>query len=397
MIKRLSSLAYVARPLLLMFLGMLLLSLGVAYLVLEVYRTLPLPGWIYYPTLQFLTQWVRAALFLIAGLLLIGFGLWGLSSVVIIPLDQQVLPAESLVLGYRPSDGPPRMVAISGGAGLLILAGLGEQLHQLTGLIPPQDQVEYYYRASSLFNFRNVYYVVPTPVPVQLSAELSDGRVVTMKSEVIVHDPALAREHVVRLFLTGPNEQQLGDLARLPIARMALEAIHEADVIVLGPGSLFDAVLPNLLLPQISDAIRNSKAKVLYVCNLMTEPGVTTGFSVADHVREIRRYGGFSPDYVLVNARRIDPEVRQIYEAANYVPVYLDPEAYEETAVLPSGQVRQKQVIVEGAVVVEADLSAAMVQLTASLGDPGQSRAVRVLRHDPEKLRAAIMALLQRS
>jgi 2-phospho-L-lactate transferase/gluconeogenesis factor (CofD/UPF0052 family) len=396
MTKRLSSLSYIARPLLLLFAGMILLSLGVVYLVVEIYRNAPLPAWIYFATLQFLPQWARAALFLALGLLAVVVSLWQLSDVVIIPINQQTLADGDFVVGYRSSGGPPRMVAMSGGAGLLILAGLGEQVKQLTGIIPLQDKVEYYYRASSLFAFRNVYYVVPTPGQVGLSAELSNGRSLAMKGEVIVHDPALAQQHVERLFLTSPGDGAAPDPATLPVSRLALEAIRDADVIVLGPGSLFESVLPNLLLPALSEAIRDSGARVIYVCNLMTEPGLTTGFDVADHVREIRRYGGFTPDFVLVNARRIDPEIRQIYEAANYQPVFLDPEAYEETAVLPSSQTRQKQVIVEGAVVVETDLAANMVQLTASLGDPGQSRAVRVLRHDPEKLRAALMALLQR-
>jgi hypothetical protein len=393
--KRLASLMYLARPLLLLFVGIVLLSLGVAYLFIELYRTAQLPPIFYYLTLQFLGQGLRAALFLLLGLLVVASGLWRLSGLVIFPVDARPSDSERLVLGYRREGELPRMVAISGGAGLLILAGLGERLHQLTCIIPPQDAVEYYYRASSLFSFRNVYYIVPTPVPLNALARLSNGDLVPMHAQSVVHNERLAKEHVEQLVLTVAQDDGRVP-ATLPVARMALDALREADVIVLGPGGLFESVVPTLMLTDVQAAIRDSRARVLYVCNLMTEPGLTTGFDVADHIRVIKHYGGFTPDYVLVNAQRIDPDVRQMYEAANYAPVYLDPEAYEETAVVAGEQGRQKQLVVEGAVVIEADLASAMVQLTASLDDPGQSRAVRVLRHDPEKLRAAIMAVLQR-
>lgn len=391
--KRLAALAALARPLLLLFIGMLLLSLGAAYLFIDAYQSTPLPSFAYYLTLQFLDQWVRAVLFLLLGLAVLGAGLWRLGGLAVIQLGSAAIPQSGLVVGYRADGRPSRVVAISGGAGLLILAGLGEHLQQLTGIIPLQDAVEYYYRASSLFSFRNVYYVVPTPVSLGVMAELSDNTRVNVTQ--IVHNDRFAKEYVRRLTLVAGGDGAILP-TEAPLSRMALDAIMQADVVILGPGSLFESVLPNLLLPEISQAIRESQARVIFVCNLMTEPGLTTGFDVADHVREVKRYGGFTPDYVLVNAQRIEPEIRQMYEAANYAPVFLDPEAYEETAVLPAEQGRQKQVLVEGAVVVEADLASAMVQLTATLDDPGQSRAVRVLRHDPEKLRTAILALLQR-
>jgi hypothetical protein len=128
----------------------------------------------------------------------------------------------------------------------------------------------------------------------------------------------------------------------------------------------------------------------------MTEPGLTTGYGVADHIRQFRTFAGFTPDYVLVNAQRIDPEVRRIYAAANQSPVYLTPEEYEETFVSTSERETKRDVVLEGAVVIEADLASSVVQLTASLDHPNESRTVRVLRHDPEKLAAAITEILRR-
>jgi hypothetical protein len=127
----------------------------------------------------------------------------------------------------------------------------------------------------------------------------------------------------------------------------------------------------------------------------MTEPGLTTGFSVGDHIRQIKRYGGFAPDYVLVNAQRINPEVQQLYAASHQSPVHLSPEEYEETAVLVGERVSQRRLIVEGSIVIEADLGSSVIQYTASIDKPGQSKAVRVLRHDTEKLKTAILELLR--
>jgi hypothetical protein len=128
----------------------------------------------------------------------------------------------------------------------------------------------------------------------------------------------------------------------------------------------------------------------------MTEPGLTSGFGVADHIRQFRRFGGFTPDYVLVNTPRIEPEVRQVYAAAHQTPVYLAPEEYEETVVRATAEVTARDLMLEGSVVVEADLASSVVQLTASLDNPGESRTVRVLRHDPDKLAAAIIEILRR-
>ena len=181
-----------------------------------------------------------------------------------------------------------------------------------------------------------------------------------------------------------------------PIPRLVVDALRDADAIVLGPGSLFESVLPDLLLDGFREAIQQSKAPKIYICNLMTEPGRTTGFGVADHIRMIKHYGGFSPDFVLVNAQRIDPEISQLYAAAHQSPVYLAPDEYEETTILPGNQERQRRVIIEGSTVIEADLSSSVIQYTAALDNPIQSRAVRVLRHDGEKLTAAVLELLRR-
>jgi|SRR5579859_2040804 len=390
-LKRLGSLASLARPLALTFIGIVLLSLGVAYFVIVLYHDAALPGIFYYLTLQFLPRWTRGEVLLVSGLAVLGAGIWQLSGVVVIPLTAQANAAREMVLGYRQISAP-QIAIIAGGPGLLRMVSLGRQAARLTCITPIQDPVEYYYRASSLSNVENVLYLVPTPAHVQVYVELDDGTRRSIKEPIAPHEQ-LAAHHAVAILLQRQSDED----GPLPVFPQVLDVLGNADAIILGPGSLFGSILPNLLIPEVSTAIRRSRARTIYVCNLMTEPGLTTGFSVADHIRQIVRVGGFSPNYVLVNAQRIEPEVRRIYEAAHQKPVYLAPEEYEETIVSATDRVTAHEVIVEGAVVIEADLAAAVVQLTASLDQPGESRAVQVLRHDPEKLTAAILAILQRS
>lgn len=390
--RRLSSLTHLARPLLLTFIGVVLLSLGVAYLFIHAYRTIEgLPEVVYWVTLQFLPRPLRGVLLLAAGLGTLFAGIWQLSGVVVIPLSTQ--PADSsdeLVVGFR-RKGPPRIVVLSGGAGMLVLSSLSEHVERLTCVVPVQDPVEYYYRASGLFNFENVYYVVPTPTPLEVVAELDDQSRIDVRR--ISLEPQLAPRHVAQLHL-----QHVETSSEAPqLARLAAEAIREADAIILGPGSLYESVLPNFLIDELREAVRSSPARKIYICNLMTEPGRTTGYSVADHIREIRRYAGVAPDYVLVNAQRIEADISRIYAAAHQSPIYLAPEEYEETAVLPGDAAGQRRLVIEGSIVIEADLSSSVIQYTASLSNPSESKAVRVLRHDGQKLSLAILELIRRT
>lgn len=386
-INRLSALRHLIPSLSLTFAGIVLLSLGVAYLFIHAYRTVEgLPEIVWWLTLQFLPRPLRGLLLLGVGLLVLAGGIWQLSGVVVIPRPSQ-LPADGeLVLGYDRANRPRRIAVISGGAGMLVLSGLSDQVDRMTCIVPVTDPVEYYYRASGLLNQPNVHYVVPVPTPLEVIAELDDGTIIDVR-HIHLH-PELAPRRVQHLRLTQTDPP--------PLMRVTIEALREADAIVLGPGSLFESILPNFLLNEFADAVRASSAKKIFVCNLMTEPGRTTGFRVADYIRVIKEYAGITPDYVLVNAQRIDPETTRIYAAANQTPVYLDPGDYEELATLPGDIHGRRGVIIEGSTVIETDLAAAVIQYTTSLDNPQQSRAVRVLRHDGQKLAAALLELLRR-
>ncbi|NJP06271.1 MAG: hypothetical protein HC837_11925 [Chloroflexaceae bacterium] len=415
--RRLSSLLSLTRPLALTFIGVILLSLGIALLFVWAYRSAgTFPPLLSVLTLQFIPTFWRGVLLALVGVMVLALGIWQLSGLVVIPLHEETPRGSELVLGYRKAGRAPRITVLSGGAGLLMLARLGEHAERLTCITPLQDPVEYYYRASSLYQAQNVYYVVPTPLSARVYAELDDTTLINVMH--VNHNGQLAERHVERLMLLNdttvaeiddPKRVQMLTVdqsdganrvspvtASLPLTRLATEALRDADAIILGPGSLFESIIPNLLIEEFRTALAQSQACTIFVCNLMTEPGLTTGFGVSDHIRQIKRYGGFTPDYVLVNVQRIDPEVRQLYAAAHQSPVYLSPEEYEETMVLADERISQRQLVVEGSVIVEADLASSVVQYSAPMDRPVESRAVRVLRHDPEKLTTAILALLRR-
>jgi len=103
-----------------------------------------------------------------------------------------------------------------------------------------------------------------------------------------------------------------------------LAAIEHADLITLGPGSLFTSVIPNLLVEGIADAIRRSPAVKAYFVNLMWQPGETARFKASDHIRTIERHGGKLLDYAVLNTRPIKPSLRRRYAQEQSMPVEND-------------------------------------------------------------------------
>jgi uncharacterized cofD-like protein len=161
-----------------------------------------------------------------------------------------------------------------------------------------------------------------TEVPVTLCAEGTDGRLARGECAI-----AAARMAIERVWLEPRAPRP---------ARGVLEAIGAADVIVLGPGSLFSSVVPPLLVSGVADAIRGSRALRVYVCNLMAEPGETDGFTAADHVRTVQRYlGPTAIDVAIVNTQPPRMHVARRYLAAGAGPVDADAAAIRAMGVQP--------------------------------------------------------------
>lgn len=135
-----------------------------------------------------------------------------------------------------------------------------------------------------------------------LCAELTDGTII--KGESKITETAAGKE-IERVFLE-PD--------RVPALNEALEAIKEADVIILGPGSLYTSIVPNFLVDGIANAVEKSKAIKIYVCNIMTQPGETEGYTVSKHIKAIFKHGKQGIiDYCIVNNGYIPEEILQNY------------------------------------------------------------------------------------
>jgi uncharacterized cofD-like protein len=113
-----------------------------------------------------------------------------------------------------------------------------------------------------------------------------------------------------------------------------LKAILEADAIVLGPGSLFTSVIPNLLIPEVAERIALSRAVKIYVCNVMTQPGETDGYTVADHVKALFRHTGSGfVHYVIANQEEAPASLLKKYADSGQLPVEVNGKAVEELGV----------------------------------------------------------------
>ena len=114
----------------------------------------------------------------------------------------------------------------------------------------------------------------------------------------------------------------------------AIRAIQEADLILLGPGSLYTSVIPNLLVDGISDTVRASKAMKMYLCNIMTQDGETEGMTASDHVKALLDHSGPGlVDLCLCNSAPVRPGLVERYKEEDAAPIVVDKEAIEALGV----------------------------------------------------------------
>jgi uncharacterized cofD-like protein len=204
--------------------------------------------------------------------------------------------------------------------------------------------------ASEVLAIKGVIYP-STNSNVQLSAELENGSWVEGETRI-----SSSGQRIRRVQLNPPGALPLKD---------ALTAIHSADLITIGPGSLYTSLIPNMLVHEVIGAVRTSKAVKIYVQNIMTQPGETEGYSAADHVQALADHcGGILFPNVLVNNRMPSPEILKRYEAERASVVEVD----------------HPKLLTLGLNVVEEDL----------LAEDG------VIRHDPDRLARAVIQMRSR-
>ena len=194
--------------------------------------------------------------------------------------------------------------------------------------------------------------VIPSTLgDVTLVARYTDGSVVMGEEQI-----PKARKKISTVTLSP--EQPLA-------TQDALKAIKQAQIIVLGPGSLYTSIIPNLLVKEIAEAIAASEALKVYVCNVMTQPGETDGYSVGDHIRALVKHSHASIlDYCLVNNGEVPKEVLERYYKDNSHLVNCD----------------RKKVEGMGYRVVEEDFSMIVDG---------------VIRHDPERLAKIVLSFIE--
>lgn len=152
---------------------------------------------------------------------------------------------------------------------------------------------------SKVFNLKGR--VVPlTEDNATLMAKMTDGTIVKGETEITSSNKKIKKVFYEETPIITP---------------LAIREIRESNIIVLSMGSIYTSIIPNLINQEIIDAIDNSNAKIIYVCNMMTQPGETDGFSVSDHVKLLNSYlGNKKIDKVLVNNKIIDKKLLKKYQ-----------------------------------------------------------------------------------
>ncbi len=206
---------------------------------------------------------------------------------------------------------------------------------------------------SRVLNVRGT--VLPSTVtPVHLRAEMEDGSVVEGEASI-----SEAHKRIKHLDLAPVTAGE-----RICPVDAALSAIAAADVVVLGPGSVYTSILPNLLVPGISEALQRSRALKVYVCNVMTQPGETDGFTAYEHVQTFEKHLNQRVfNAVLVNTGVPEAALLERYRLTNSVLVEADVDKIRSAGYRPvSGNfVHETDVVRHDAV----KLSEAIVHLAA--------------------------------
>jgi uncharacterized cofD-like protein len=334
----------------------LVLVLGVAYALKEIYQTTTLPYAFFYITLQFLPYWARAIIFGIFGV--------GLLLVSYLKLTQSVLgpflPGNStssiveVIHAFRLRGRGPRMVAIGGGTGLSTLlrglktytsnlsvivtvaddGGSSGRLRDEYRILPPGDfrqclialadaeplmkqLFDHRFKEGSLngHSFGNLFIMAMADVTGNFEHALREsGKVLAVKGTIV---PSTLQDVTLVASINGGTVEGESKIPKqnAPISHVflkpdgaqvnpeAAQAILNAELVTVGPGSLYTSILPNLLVEGMVEAIKASPALKVYICNIAAQPGETDGYGVDDYLRVIRDHVGANLfDFVLVNS-----------------------------------------------------------------------------------------------
>src|SRR2546425_1794880 len=419
---------HVKRWLGLLILGMVIISLGIGYALRNVYSSgIRFPGITYYLTLQFIPYFARAALFGILGVGIILFALYKLTQSVLGPfLPGRDRALSEIIYNFRFLEKGPRVVALGGGTGLsTLLRGLKKYTGNLTAIVtvaddggssgrlraeyrilPPGDfrqcitaladveplmttLFQHRFKEGSLngHSFGNLFIMAMAEITGDFEHAIREsGRVLAVRGQIVpstwrdvtlIAEMADGQTRVGESSIPHANGDSDGNGAvATAIKRVFLqpeptinpeaeEAILNAEMILVGPGSLYTSILPNLVVDGMAEALKASPAIKVFVCNVATQPGETDAFRVSDHLEAIERHLGTNIfDFVVVNSNN------------NFT---LPPSAQEAGI---------RRVVYDPATVSKRSIHAVLVDVV----NPRVST-----HHDPDKLARAIMKKIWRS
>lgn len=353
---------HIKRWLLLIMIAVAIMGLGFAYMLREVYETYTFPGWVEYATLQFIPRWARGALFISVASTLTVISAWKLNqSIALGVLPPSAKPNDVVDILYRnrTRERGPKIVALGGGTGLSnLLRGLKQYSSNLTAIvtvaddggssgvirqnmhvIPPGDirnciaaladaeplvtelfQYRFDERAGqgiSGHSFGNLFITAMAEVTGSVERGIEEtSRVLAVRGRIVpssLEDVALVARFADGREVRG--ESAIPSVGEPPIEvrleprdieahPLAAAAIRDADLVIIGPGSLYTSVLPNLLVKGIAKALVETKAYKVYISNVATQHGETDCYTAADHYDAIRRHVGNADlvDAILANS-----------------------------------------------------------------------------------------------
>lgn len=406
---------YLKRWLVVLFIGLVITALGVGFLAVELYRTVPFPRPAYWATLQFLDHWQRGVLLLLVGGGLTWYGWHNLSRHVVRTLaperaDEEVGLAE-LMYERRRAERGRDVVIVGGGTGLLPVVHAFTLLEDPISLRVIPTATEGGYQISLLrdrLGLTSKQVIQPTGPHVQLWAELENGRLLQSAGAIEQH----ANNVPIRRVFFSQNLRRMkvweniteGDLTvdllqtyQPEVNPEAVAAVQQAELIVVAPGRLYSDVIPNLTLPELLEALAASEAKTVFVCNLMSDPDKTEGYSVADHLAVIRDATGIEFDYIVVNDAPISTDVLEKYRLEGAAPIQIDRDRDDEEVVskLIFADTGEETTLIEGAVVVSAPLiTEEPQQIPYRANGEIRIRELAIARHDPQRLAPVFEGIL---
>ncbi len=345
----------IKRWLLLLLVSELIIALGVAYYLKEYYQHAELPGWTFFLTIQFLPRWVRGTIFGALGVGLLVYSIFRLQHSILGPflpgVDRSVADQ---IWSYRTRSRGPRIVAVGGGTGMsTLLRGLKQytanigaivtvaddggssgRLREEYRILPPGDfrqclvaladaeplmkeLFNHRFKDGSLggHSFGNIFIMAMADITGNFEHALREsGRVLAVRGDII---PSTLEDVTLVASVNGSMVEGESRIPKqnAPISRVFLKpdtavlnpeatmALMNAEVIVVGPGSLYTSILPNLMVPGMVDAIKASPALKVFVCNVASQHGETDNFNVSDYMRVLQDHvRDHIFDFVIVNS-----------------------------------------------------------------------------------------------